>query len=1025
MDPLAATFERFRREGDLQALGEVFDATAPRLLAIAMHLCGNPADAEDALQQTFVLAMQRAAAFDPTRPLAPWLAGLLTNVANNARRHAGRRRMEPLGDLPGDDEAPIAAAERVELLGQLRTRIDELPPEQRQALLLQLQHGLGAVEIAEVLQVPPGTVRMRLHRGIQALRRTLPAGLAMAVLAALPSRGLAAVRQGVLQVGGELVATALPSGLASGVLGGVLLMKKVLFAALALLVLGLGWWLQRPPTEPMAVRRAAGVSADAAHEAMLTAEPMAAPQRDSVTAEQRETVLARGSLRIRVVAERRDGGRDHAESIPVGGAALQVWPGTSALAPFSDAPRHVTTDVTGEVEVADLDPGPWQVVLLVDAGEPHAAFVTAGEVSSLEFTRVTQQIVRGVVVDAVGVAVAGADVWVYRGTAMGRYSLAEPKQLEVRRAATSDAEGRFVVALGAREGRFGASARGHGASFGQHVYEAGEELRLVLGTEHGSLGGAVRDSMGRPVVGALVEVIPAGQDQHRTADGTLLAARVPMQVRADAHGCFLFEGLPPGMTKYWVSAEPHYPKWGEVVVTAFSRTEVDVMLPAGITVVGTVRLADGTPARVAMAARPKLDPNGHYTQCDTREDGSYRLGWIPERTFFVTAGGRWGGFLAHREFQKPTPGVLQCDFVLDELGMLPGRVLDPTGAPLVGWQVQARAGPGNRGASSRTDREGRFALMVAKVGTLRVIAFAPDGDPDLPAVTSDDVHLGSAPLVMQVAAEAMPNAVVRGRLVDAQRRGVSAREVVLRLAEYADSGGRKTTTAADGTFAFASLSGAEFVVLLPEIESFCPSLATADLRGHQLVDLGDLVVPTPAMLRITVQRSDGSPWRGPLPGMRLCDREGKAVWARAQANMLEVQVAGGSYELEVGGVDLIAPRQTIDLPLGEQRDVSVKVGFGRTRQLVFNGDGRDKPDHGTKLHLTVRRGDGTVEVETDRADLMPNLRGFREWWFRHAFAFGDYVVEAHTDTGLRYRAAFTVREELTDPVRVDVPFALQ
>jgi RNA polymerase sigma-70 factor (ECF subfamily) len=167
MDPLTAKFERFGREGDLQALGEVFDAVAPRLLGIAVHLCGNPADAEDVLQQAFLLAMQRAATFDASRRLEPWLGGLLANVAHNARRHAGRRRAEPLPDLPSDAETPMAAAERAELLAQVRTRIDQLPAEQRQVLLLQLQHGLGAVAIAEVLQVPPGTVRMRLHRGIQ------------------------------------------------------------------------------------------------------------------------------------------------------------------------------------------------------------------------------------------------------------------------------------------------------------------------------------------------------------------------------------------------------------------------------------------------------------------------------------------------------------------------------------------------------------------------------------------------------------------------------------------------------------------------------------------------------------------------------------------------------------------------------------------------------------------------------------------------------------------------------------------
>jgi hypothetical protein len=80
----------------------VFDALAPRLLPVAMHLCGHAVDAEDALQQTFLLAM--------------------------------------------------------------------LPAEQRQVLRLQLQHGMSPTAITEVLEVPPGAVRMRLHRGLEALR---------------------------------------------------------------------------------------------------------------------------------------------------------------------------------------------------------------------------------------------------------------------------------------------------------------------------------------------------------------------------------------------------------------------------------------------------------------------------------------------------------------------------------------------------------------------------------------------------------------------------------------------------------------------------------------------------------------------------------------------------------------------------------------------------------------------------------------------------------------------------------------
>lgn len=145
MDALASLFERYRSRGDVEALGEVFDRTAPRLLAMALHLCGEPAAAEDALQATFLRGMQHAAAFDPSRPLLPWLLGLLGHVVQNQRRAAVQRSTEPLPELHSDGDDPLAAAERSELLAMLRQHVEGLPDEQRQVLLLRLQHGLSAV----------------------------------------------------------------------------------------------------------------------------------------------------------------------------------------------------------------------------------------------------------------------------------------------------------------------------------------------------------------------------------------------------------------------------------------------------------------------------------------------------------------------------------------------------------------------------------------------------------------------------------------------------------------------------------------------------------------------------------------------------------------------------------------------------------------------------------------------------------------------------------------------------------------
>src|SRR5690606_16101496 len=243
-DALTRSFARYRQNGDLDALGRVFDAVSPRLLALALHLCGNAADAEDVLQATFLVAMQKSTTFDVQQAVAPWLAGILAGEANNLRRRERRRSMAPLSDQELGAEVEITdAAEQRELVAQLRTHIGALPDEQRQVLLLQLQHGLQPAEIAEVLSVPPGTVRMRIHRGLAALRKVLPAGLASTLLALFPQRGMAAVRAKVMHTGAVEVAAA--TTLVVTTLG--IVMKKVLLAVAAMAVVYLAWWLAWPP----------------------------------------------------------------------------------------------------------------------------------------------------------------------------------------------------------------------------------------------------------------------------------------------------------------------------------------------------------------------------------------------------------------------------------------------------------------------------------------------------------------------------------------------------------------------------------------------------------------------------------------------------------------------------------------------------------------------------------------------------------------------------------------------------------
>src|SRR5262245_16766881 len=115
-DVLLARYQAHRRPGDLAAL---FDATAPELFRLALHLCPDAATAEDALQQTYLAVLLRASSWDGTRPALPWLTGILRNEVLMARR-SGARRPDPgrlaARDVPDDPAFEAADAEERERL---------------------------------------------------------------------------------------------------------------------------------------------------------------------------------------------------------------------------------------------------------------------------------------------------------------------------------------------------------------------------------------------------------------------------------------------------------------------------------------------------------------------------------------------------------------------------------------------------------------------------------------------------------------------------------------------------------------------------------------------------------------------------------------------------------------------------------------------------------------------------------------------------------------------------------------------
>lgn len=183
----ADLLERIRK-GDPGAFEEVAREHAPRLFRLALKLCGRREDAEDLVQETLVRSLPALRRFEGRARLSTYLIRALTNLWKNRLRS---RRRSPLlewfhGGTKTDDEdtGPEALAvdpepgpdERIEARersGEVRAAVARLAPDRRLALLLREVEELSYEQIAEMTKVPVGTVRSRLARARDDLRRLL------------------------------------------------------------------------------------------------------------------------------------------------------------------------------------------------------------------------------------------------------------------------------------------------------------------------------------------------------------------------------------------------------------------------------------------------------------------------------------------------------------------------------------------------------------------------------------------------------------------------------------------------------------------------------------------------------------------------------------------------------------------------------------------------------------------------------------------------------------------------------------
>jgi RNA polymerase sigma-70 factor (ECF subfamily) len=715
-------FARFRERGEVEALGGLFDLVSPTLFRMALSLAPDPASAEDALQETFLTLMAPESRYDPSRPLIPWLVGILRMKVHEARRRASRdvdpdRLPPPI--FPEDPAALAAGGEEVE---RVRRALDALPEPYRAVAVLRWRYGLEPSAIADARNEPPGTIRSLLHRAREKLRASLGV-LPAFVAGGRAPRGLDAVRETVLAKGALVAAsTAAAAGAAALTLttGGLLMANKTLVAGAALLLLaGAGWLALRPaavPDAPAAPPRDPSVSHDdtIARVPAPPPSPAAAAPAPPTAGLPPPVDLSRCDRDLDLFGTTLD-----EDGKPVPGARVETvthpWRRTNM------APRDLyRVEEIGPSTRSALD---GTFALRLTRGEMVDLRATADGLGQgdlprcLAGERVTLVLRRGGA--TVAVTVLDEDRKPVRDAAL-RLWIRSPDSIYgrsvVERTGVTNAEGRCdFLHLSAGKGTLSVEHPVLGSpNWLQPEVPADRTLPIEVVLLRGrTVAGRVTDaSTGKPIPGARV--------------GSNWVMDRP--VTADSEGRYAFPGWTGEGTTVLTAAARGF---GRVMLRVPESGELDFALEPAFAATGRVVSADGLPVPGARVAASGGWQDGERSANDRSTavadaGGRFRLADLSRRARHDVVAEARGHGLCASSFAAPADGAAEADLgdlALAAARAVEGRALDPAGNAVVGKDVTIAKlrGPGDApsddprstsiqgtGDVRRTDDLGRF-----------------------------------------------------------------------------------------------------------------------------------------------------------------------------------------------------------------------------------------------------------------------------------------------------------------------------
>ena len=166
---------RAAARGSSEAFGELVRRYRDSVFNACVRICGQEADALDVTQSAFVKALEALPKFEQRSSFYTWIFRIAVNLAISQKRR-GRRAVQLAETFERETDAstdPGTAVETIELRGRLGAALRALDDEFRVALVLKDIEDMDYATIAEILDVPLGTAKSRIHRGRMMLRAAL------------------------------------------------------------------------------------------------------------------------------------------------------------------------------------------------------------------------------------------------------------------------------------------------------------------------------------------------------------------------------------------------------------------------------------------------------------------------------------------------------------------------------------------------------------------------------------------------------------------------------------------------------------------------------------------------------------------------------------------------------------------------------------------------------------------------------------------------------------------------------------